>query len=860
MSQISSFQIDNYLPFMRDVVRCEQSLHELNLMWRIIESSAKMNCPVEAKSILPTMAATRAGFNRLEKELVHSLVQEKVATVFNEIGTKAKYVIDILVRNLYERTADVGFLATDRELCSFVAGIGSSVDDIRFRLRAYRSKYTVYDEIMLLDVSGNVLVQINQETPVEGSLDPLIRETLKSEDYVETYRYTDLRPNKNKSLIYSKRMLHPETGAVIGILCLFFNFVEEMAGIFHTHRDPSMRSVMLLLDQHHQVIETSDARWVPVGAQVPVNHDAKSSLMIYGGREYLVATFKSDGYQGYMGPEGWLGQVMTPVDIAFTGKETTALKSLDANVARGLLSHAQSFCPPLFEVMQAASTIRRVVWNGQVMTVGQTGELFKLKTILDQISETGTRSNELFAQSINDLYETVLASRLQDSEFLSHLLVDLLDRNLYERSDDCRWWAVTPELRVALAAERVDTASVSRITEILDYINQLYTVYTRIFVYDKQGTIIASTNAVDENGSIIGTKVDDVTLDAVLSLYSEQQYYVSPFEVSSLYQDKPTYIYHAAIMAPDGSDVVGGIGIVFDSTPEFNAMLRGSISENESIRAFYIDRQAKIISSTDPTRPVGSILDIDPDLLYLPNGSSASRIVIRDGHYCILGCSVSNGYREFKVSDGYKEDVISVVYDAFGEVRNYFSSANHSTSIIHSSLAQSTDPEFATFYVDDMLFALDAEIVLEAVPASEISAVSLGGRSERVGVVSVQSEVKGSHYVWVYDLSYLLSGEPSVVDSNSQVIVMMCGEHKVGLLVGALHSVAQFSKSQISTTPLANEKRGNLIKWIIKANDGNLFIQCVDPDFLMKMLTNPFDPVKHQSTPDQLQQNVSTTA
>jgi hypothetical protein len=114
------------------------------------------------------------------------------------------------------------------------------------------------------------------------------------------------------------------------------------------------------------------------------------------------------------------------------------------------------------------------------MTVGQTGELFKLKTILDQISETGTRSNELFAQSINDLYETVLASRLQDSEFMSHLLVDLLDRNLYERSDDCRWWAVTPELRAALASGRVDGVSVSRITEILNYINQLYTGYTGI--------------------------------------------------------------------------------------------------------------------------------------------------------------------------------------------------------------------------------------------------------------------------------------------------------------------------------------------------------------------------------------------
>ena len=52
---------ETFLPYMRDVARCEQSLQELNLMWRIIEASAKMNCPSEAKSILPTMAATRSG-------------------------------------------------------------------------------------------------------------------------------------------------------------------------------------------------------------------------------------------------------------------------------------------------------------------------------------------------------------------------------------------------------------------------------------------------------------------------------------------------------------------------------------------------------------------------------------------------------------------------------------------------------------------------------------------------------------------------------------------------------------------------------------------------------------------------------
>ena len=843
MNQTTPLQIDNFLPYMRDVTRCEQSLHELNLMWRIIESSAKMNCPLEAKSILPTMAATRAGFNRLEEELVLSLVQEKVSTVMNEIGTKAKYVIDILVRNLFERTADVGFLATDEELCAFVAGISGDTESARLRLRAYRRKYTVYDEIILLDVDGNVLVQINEETPIEGSEDALIKETLGSDQYVETYRATDLRPNKDKALIYSKRMLHPETNVVIGVLCLCFNFSEEMSSIFKSHGDVSGRSITLLLDGENRVIATSDPIWVSLGSKAPVNTDAQSNLTLFGGREYLVRTFHSEGYQGYMGPSGWQGQVMIPVEISFSSKVTNALNGLDSEIAEGLLSHAQSFCPPLFEVMNAAASIRRVVWNGQVMTAGQGGELMKLKTILDQISETGARSNELFTNSINDLYETVLASRMQNAEFVSHLLVDLLDRNLYERSDDCRWWAVTPELRATFASKTLDTNAVSRITEILDYINALYTVYTRIFVYDNQGVIVASSNPTLKSDSIVGQTIDDITLSEVLSLRNEQQYFVSPFAPDALYGNEPTYIYHAAIMAPDSDRVVGGIGVVFDSTPEFNAMLKGGLDEEKSTKAFYLNRQGKIISTTDPTRPVGSILEVDKDLLELANGKSTSRIVIHDGHYAILGCSVSEGYREFKVSDGYKDDVISIVYDSFGEVRGRAIAGANSAAIIDTSLIQSSDPEFATFFINGGLFAIEAEYVMEAFPASEISAVSLGGRTERVGVLSMQSEEYGKSYAWVFDLGMLLSGVVSKVDSNSQVIVIEINQHKVGLLVSALHSVAQFKESDINTTPLAKSTDNSLIKQIIKANNGSLLIQSIDLRYLIKMLSNPFEKV-----------------
>jgi len=831
--------IETFLPYMRDVVRCEQSLHELNLMWRMIESSAKMNCPQEAKAILPTMAATRAGFNRLEKELVTSLVNEKVANVLDEIGTKAQYVIDIVVRNLYERTADVGFLATDRELCAFVAGLHDDQAAARLRLRAYRSKYTVYDEIILLDKTGNILVQIDETTPLEGSVDPLIEQTLASDNYVETFRASDLRPSKQKALIYSRRMLHPTNGEVIGLLCLCFNFEQEMQGIFHSHRDLEGRSNMLLLDAENHVIASADERWIPVGATVPTNHCKNSSLMMYGGRQYLVRTFSTAGYQGYMGPPGWQGQVMTPVEVAFSGgRGSGALRTLATDVSDGLLSHAQTFCPPLFDIINAAETIRRVVWNGQVTTAGQGGELITLKTILDQISETGARSNELFSHSIRDLYDTVLGSRLRDSEFMSHLLVDLLDRNLYERSDDCRWWALTPELRLALASGPCESETIQKIDNILKYINRLYTVYTRIFVYDETGKIIASTNPDDADGSsVVGKQLDGTTLKNVLTLRGEQNYYVTPFEATSLYENAPSYVYHAAIRDPsDDASVVGGIGIVFDSGPEFFAMLKGGIGEKKSVSAFFVNRKGEVISSTDLSRPVGTRLDIDPAMLALPNGDSASQIVIHDGHYAIMGCSVSSGYREFKVSDGYREDVVAVVFDSFGAVRERNGTADKADTVLDAESATGGGREFATFFVNGALFALNAEHALEALPAAAISPVSMGSRTERIGVVAIQTDANDKQFVWVFDLGYLISGKPSLIHSSSQVIVTRFGEQTIGLLVDELHAVPEFNPVLIIPTPFAGNTTGNLISEVIKANGGRLLIQSVDVEYLFGAL------------------------
>ncbi|MET0962874.1 MAG: hypothetical protein ABWY05_08655 [Noviherbaspirillum sp.] len=188
-------EFNTFLPYMPDIGQCARSLDELNTTWRMIEASAKLHCSTDAALILPTVGAARSGFNALEQDLVKSLVAEKVATAVAEIATKAQYVIDIIVRNLYECTADVGFLATDAALCAFVAGLDGEPAAIRQRLHDYRSKYTVYNDILLLDLEGRVLLRLDQAGAASYHAvcsDPMLAEALQSDSYVEIFRASEL--------------------------------------------------------------------------------------------------------------------------------------------------------------------------------------------------------------------------------------------------------------------------------------------------------------------------------------------------------------------------------------------------------------------------------------------------------------------------------------------------------------------------------------------------------------------------------------------------------------------------------------------------------------------------------------------
>lgn len=844
---------DTFLPYMPDVARCELSLRELNQMWQLIESSAKMNCPAEARLLLPAMVATRTGFAQLERALIANLVQEKVRHVLADLGTQARYAIDILVRNLFERTADVGFLATDVDLCRFVAGIdgdddGDGLEAARQRLSDYRDKYTVYDEILLLDLDGRVLVQADPATPVTHSRDPLLADTLAASGYVETFRATDLRPGKPRALVYSHRMLHPDSGEPAGVLCLCFNFDQEMDAIFASYRDPSHRANMLLLDAQDRVISSADPLWIPAGVKVPTNIDGLPHLLMFGGREYLVRTFRSDGYQGYPGPSGWKGQLMMPVDLAFRSAGADALGGVDPQLIEGLLSHAQAFSPTLHDLMTAVTrttrTIERIVWNGKVTSAANdqvdglghhNGNVNKLNTVLDQITETGGRSDAIFSRSIQDLYQTVLTASISEAELTSRLLVDMLDRNLYERANDCRWWALTAQLRRGLTHPSAEQAAA--MTAVLAYINSLYTVYARLFVYDRTGRILASTGESDDLPTSIGTHIDGATLGRVCALRSELDHYAEPFAPSPLYGGEPTFIYHAAIRHPEqASTVVGGIGIVFDSRPELLNMLHSGVAGRRNMHAFFITPERRILSSTDPACAPGDTLALDAGLLAAAesgDGASVARIMLHGGQYVIAACTRASGYREFRAGPNadIEQPVLSVLIESFGPVRDKSAMPVPPARIERRS---DTGPDFAIFHAGRTLMALKAARIQEAVPFAKVQKAA-GNNPARLGMLDVPLAGGKKHFVWVFDLALLATGKAGVVTDDSQVMLVHLGDSTIGLLVDDLHSVQQFDAADMTESPLGSDQSA-LAPRLIKANQGNLLIQEIDIERLFARL------------------------
>lgn len=847
MSQITyrGLSIDAELaPLMRhmeQVNEYRESLQSLQSVWDNLTLLGHLSATGTE------LGETRAAFGSLTSSLVNRLARESLRNVVSHLKAKAQMSIDIMVRNLFERTADIGFLATDTDLREFMANpaSGSNKDALQQRFYEYVAKYSVYHDVVVTDPEGRVLVRLDQSYQTQMSKENFITQALRTNAYVETFGVTDLLDGQ-RGLIYSSRITDDKNHQVLGVLSLCFKFDDESLGIFN-YLDNGDQSVVALLDEHCRVIASSDRWQLPVGAPLQASTKREYDFLFFAGNEYVATAVTTAGYQGYEGP-GWIGLAMMPMQYAFRSHDAKGEAKLRRDVLVGAMQNRYMFADELRDIPLKAqriqSDLNRSLWNGNVhqLTDASAFNHNFSKVLLQEIGNTGRKTQDVFEQSIHRLNETVVSSVVESVTFQAGLAIDIMDRNLYERANDCRWWALNSFLRRTLADGSAHQPGVAQaMGKLLQHVNSLYTVYSGLIVFDKQGRIVAGSTP--ELMLQVGVTLDEPWVRQALEQSSSQNYVVSDFVASPWYKGIPTYIYAASIFSPQPNhEVVGGIGIVFDAEPQFSAMLLDALPRNmdgdflHDAWGLLVSSQGLVISSTHEEIKVGSYAPIPPEILKLSKAGRYSGVCEINGAWYAVGACMSQGYREYKsATDVYQNAVIAVMLVRLCDVTQAVTQNKHvphETRTVQKSVHGET-VEIASFYVEGRWVGIRSCHVKAAISSDGMTRMP-NSADYVLGLLFYQNQAMP-----VIDLAALLQRQALETTEKGIVVVVDVGGGKnIGLAVNDLGEIPTVAREALQALPEAARGERPVLRHIVKglSDAGGQMLMVIDQEQLAQQL------------------------
>jgi chemotaxis signal transduction protein len=270
---------------------------------------------------------------------------------------------------------------------------------------------------------------------------------------------------------------------------------------------------------------------------------------------------------------------------------------------------------------------------------------------------------------------------------------------------------------------------------------------------------------------------------------------------------------------------------VFDSRVEFKAMLEESIpgfDKEKSTEVFgvYTNRDKMVISSSNDNIKVGQTLDIDNKFFDLKNGESYSEIVIYDNKYYAVGVKCSQGYREYKVSDSYENDVYSIFF-------SYISSADLDISRQREIFTETPNvlnentKEIATFFVGGKWLGVHISDVLEAVSVDKL---------ELSPTINADHYFKGTviydqKAVAVIDIKNFIDESTTSMDEYKEIVIVknfdLNSDNYIGIMVNSLGDIPEVASERVKpidehllgsctlinsiVTPLENTKYDKLL-------------------------------------------------
>jgi hypothetical protein len=226
---------------------------------------------------------------------------------------------------------------------------------------------------------------------------------------------------------------------------------------------------------------------------------------------------------------------------------------------------------------------------------------------------------------------------------LSLNMIDIVDRNLYERSCDVRWWATDDSIVNAL--EHADGSSAAHASKRLGVILDSYTVYLDLWVIDASGKIIANGRPGRYPG-IVGRSVGSLPwFRQAMGTESGQEFVVGDVRTSNLLMGSQVATYATAIRGggKTNGEPLGVLGIFFDWAAQARAVVenvRFTDEEHPRARAMLLDAQHKIIASSDGE---GILEEIYP---LKTNGQKQGHYLSADGR--LIAFAETPGYETYR--------------------------------------------------------------------------------------------------------------------------------------------------------------------------------------------------------------------
>ena len=191
--------------------------------------------------------------------------------------------------------------------------------------------------------------------------------------------------------------------------------------------------------QRPRLIEPGKTAHIPRHRTPPVGKPPMSYAVIEG-RESAVFSARTDGYLDYPGL-GWSSHLVAPKDQIFRRPPPSASPGI------GIDELMQSRLVPEInkqtfgKVQEDKESIQLISLNGIVFAskLGKRG--VALGPIFDQIRHAGEFTTSKMEDLLREMAVGELLLNLQALENFSKQAIDLLDRNLFERAADVRWWS-----------------------------------------------------------------------------------------------------------------------------------------------------------------------------------------------------------------------------------------------------------------------------------------------------------------------------------------------------------------------------------------------------------------------------------